>query len=107
MSVMLTVFSLISNNFVKSMLMLVMLMVFSLISNNVAKSVHHVGYADGLLSDSVAHPECAKGGGVSYILAEAKGFSFSLFKKRHENSIFSPIKGGGVCRVRPMLDPPL
>ena len=25
----------------------------------------------------------------------------------HENSIFLPITGGGVRRVRPMLDPPL
>ena len=56
----------------------------------------------------VADPECARGGGVSHILAEKRGVSFTLFKKMHENSIFSPITGGGgVRRVRPMLDPPL
>ena len=57
---------------------------------------------------AVADPECARGGGVSHILAEKSGVSFTLFKKMHENSIFSPITGGGgVRRVRPMLDPPL
>ena len=56
---------------------------------------------------SVADPECVRGGGVSHILAEKRGVSFTLFKNMHENSIFSPITGGGVRRVRPMLDPPL
>ena len=47
-------------------------------------------------------------GGVSHILAEKRGVSFTLFQKMHENSIFSPrTGGGGVRRVRPMLDPPL
>ena len=54
---------------------------------------------------SVADPEYARGGGVSHILAEKGGVSFTLFKKMHENAIFSPIRGGG--GVRPMLDPPL
>ena len=55
---------------------------------------------------SVADPECARGGGVNRILAEKRGVSFTLFKKRHENALFSPITGG-VRRVRSMLDPPL
>ena len=53
-------------------------------------------------------PECARGGGVSHILAEKRGVSLTLFQKMHENAIFSPRRGGGgVRRVRPMLDPPL
>ena len=56
---------------------------------------------------TVVDPECARGGGVSHILAEKRGVRFTLFKKMHENSIFSPITGGGVRRIRPMLDPPL
>ena len=57
---------------------------------------------------SVADPECARGGGVSHILAEKRGVSFTLFQKMHENAIFSlRTGGGGVRRVRPMLDPPL
>ena len=55
----------------------------------------------------MADPVCARGGGVSHILAEKRGVSFTLFKKMHENAIFPPIRGGGVRRVRPMLDPPL
>ena len=55
----------------------------------------------------MAYPECARGGGVSHILAEKRGVGFTLFQKMHENAIFSPIKEGGVRRVRPMLDPPL
>ena len=56
----------------------------------------------------MADLECARGGGVSHILAEKRGVSFTLFKKMHENAIFPPITGGGgVRRVRPMLDPPL
>ena len=55
----------------------------------------------------MADPECARGGGVSHILAEERGDSFTLLKKMHENAIFSPIRGRGVRRVRPMLDPPL
>ena len=43
----------------------------------------------------MADPECARGGGVSHILAEKRGVSFTLFKKMHENAIFSPIRGGG------------
>ena len=42
----------------------------------------------------VADPECTGGGGVSHILAEKRGVSFTLLKKMHENSIFSPITGG-------------
>ena len=30
---------------------------------------------------AVADPECARGGGVSHILAENRGVSFTLFKK--------------------------
>ena len=44
---------------------------------------------------AVADPECARGGGVSHILAEKRGVSFTLLKKMHENSIYSPITGGG------------
>ena len=44
---------------------------------------------------SVADSECARWGGVSHILAENRGVSFTLLKKMHENSIFSPITGGG------------
>ena len=56
----------------------------------------------------VADPECARGGGISHILAEKRGVSFTLLKKMHKNLIFSPITGvGGIRRVRPMLDPPL
>ena len=56
---------------------------------------------------SVADPECARGGGVSHILAE-KGLLASLYSKKNENAIFSPMGGGGdVRRVHPMLDPPL
>ena len=55
---------------------------------------------------SAADPKCARGGGVSHILAEKRGVSFTLLKKMHENAIFSPIRGGG-GGVRPMLDPPL
>ena len=58
------------------------------------------------LTTPVADPECARGGGVSHILAEKRGVDFTLFKKMHENSIFSPTTGG-VRRVRPMLDLPL
>ena len=44
---------------------------------------------------AVADPECARGGGVSHILAEKRGVSFILFQKLHENAIFSPKRGGG------------
>ena len=47
----------------------------------------------------VADPECARGGGVSHILAE-KGVLASLY-------IFTNNGGGGGGGVRPMLDPPL
>ena len=43
----------------------------------------------------VADPECARGGGISHILAEKRGVSFTLLKKMHKNLIFSPITGGG------------
>ena len=43
----------------------------------------------------MVYPECARGGGVSHLLAEKRGVSFTLLKKMHENTIFSPIKGGG------------
>ena len=56
---------------------------------------------------TVADPECARGEGVNHILAEKRDVSFTLLKKMHANSIFSPITEGGVRRVRPMLDPPL
>ena len=46
-------------------------------------------------TNAVADPESARGGGVSHILAEKRGVSFTLFKKMHENLIFSPITGGG------------
>ena len=41
----------------------------------------------------MADQECARGGGVSHILAEKRGVSFTLFKKMHENAIFSPRRG--------------
>ena len=43
----------------------------------------------------MADPECARGGGVSHILVEKRGVGFTILKKMHENSIFSPITGGG------------
>ena len=54
---------------------------------------------------AVADPECARGGGVSHILAEKRGVSFALFENMHENSIFLPIMGGGyagyaLCWIR-------
>ena len=57
----------------------------------------------------VADPKYSRGGGVSHILTEKIGVSFTLLKKMHENAIFSPIRraGVGVRRSRPMLDPPL
>ena len=58
-------------------------------------------------TNAVADPECARGGGVSHILAEKRGVSFTLFKKMHENLIFFPNNGGGGGGGRPMLDPPL
>ena len=57
-------------------------------------------YIVTLLQLSVADPECARGGGVSHILAEKRGVSFTLFKmKMHENLIFSLIAGGGGRRT--------
>ena len=47
----------------------------------------------------MSDPKCARGGGVSHILAEKEGVSFTLIKKC---TIFTN-KGG----VRPMLDLPL
>ena len=44
---------------------------------------------------AVADPKCARGGGVSHILAEKRGVSFTLLKNMHENSIFLPIMEGG------------
>ena len=43
----------------------------------------------------MADPECARGGGVSHILAEKRGVSFTLLKQMHENAIFSTIRRGG------------
>ena len=43
----------------------------------------------------MADPERARGGGVSHILAEKRGVSFTLLKKMHANAIFSLITGGG------------
>ena len=34
-----------------------------------------------VVTRSVADPECARGGGVSHILAEKRGVGFTLFKK--------------------------
>ena len=58
---------------------------------------------------AVADPECARVGDVSHILAEKGLLARTLFQKMHENAKFAPIRrgGGGVRRVRPMLDPPL
>ena len=44
---------------------------------------------------AVADPECARGGGVSHILAEKRFLAALFSKKMHENAIFSPIRGGG------------
>ena len=44
---------------------------------------------------TVADSECARGGGVSHILAEKRCVSYTLFQKMHENAIFPPRKGGG------------
>ena len=56
----------------------------------------------------MADPECARGGGVSHILAEKRVLASLYFKKMHENAIFLPLRGGGgVRRLRPLLDPPL
>ena len=55
----------------------------------------------------MAYPECARGGGVSHILAQKRVLASLHSKKMHENAIFSPKMGGGVRRLRPMLDPPL
>ena len=57
--------------------------------------------------EPVADPECARGGGVSHILAE-KGVVASLdSKKCMKMQYFHQEGGGGVRRVRPVLDPPL
>ena len=61
-----------------------------------------------LLLHTMADQECARGGGVSHILAEKRLLASLYSKNMHENAIFSPIRGGGgVRRVGPMLDPPL
>ena len=65
-----------------------------------AQMVRDLGFA------TVAYPECARGGGVSHIFAKKRCVSFTLFKKMHENAIFSP-KRGGQRRLHPMLDQPL
>ena len=49
----------------------------------------------------VANPECARGGGVSNILAGKRGVSSTFFQKMHENAIFSPIRGGGRTAAPP------
>ena len=76
---------------------------------NISFSKHFQGLEYFFVEFTVADPECARGGGVSHILAEKRIVSFTLFKKMYENAIFSPIMwgGGGVRRVRTMLDPPL
>ena len=43
----------------------------------------------------MADPECARGGGVSHILAEKRGVSFTSFQIMHENAIFFHQEGGG------------
>ena len=43
----------------------------------------------------MADPECARGGGLSHILAEKRVLASLYFKKMHENAIFLPIRGGG------------
>ena len=48
-----------------------------------------------MLLASVADPECARGRGVSHVLAEKRGVGFSLIKNMHENAIFSQRRGGG------------
>ena len=47
----------------------------------------------GLLS--VADPECARGGGVSHILAEKRGVSFTFFQKNAWKCNIFTKKGGG------------
>ena len=55
----------------------------------------------------MADPECARRWGVSHILAE-KGVSASLYSKKcMKMQNFHQEGGGGIRRVRPMLDPPL
>ena len=54
----------------------------------------------------MADPECERGGGVSHILAE-KGVLASLYSKKGMKMYYFHQEGGGVRRVRPMLDPPL
>ena len=53
----------------------------------------------------MADPECARGGGVSHILAEKRVLASLYFKKMHENAIFLPIRGGAyagyaLCWIR-------
>ena len=50
---------------------------------SVAETLNHAGATPGvgLLGRSVADPECARGGGVSHILPEKRGVSFTLLKK--------------------------
>ena len=52
---------------------------------------------------AVADPECARGGGVSDILAE-KGVSASLYFKKCMKMQYFHQEEGGVRRVRPMLE---
>ena len=48
-----------------------------------------------LLLHTMADQECARGGGVSHILAEKRLLASLYSKKMHENAIFQPIRGGG------------
>ena len=44
---------------------------------------------------AVANPECARGGGLSHILADKRGVNVTLFQKMHENAILFNNKEGG------------
>ena len=49
----------------------------TLFSPSDVTAFHRMKYGGG---GAVADPECARGGGVSHILAEKRGVSFTLFK---------------------------
>ena len=51
----------------------------------------------------MADPDCARGGGVSHILAEKRVLASLYFKKMHENAIFLPIRGGGGTPATPWI----
>ena len=48
-----------------------------------------------LLLHTMADQKCARGRGVSHILAEKRLLASLYSKKMHENAIFFPIRGGG------------